>query len=504
MAIKLGSTDVALRAGNRPVLSASSFAPAIPLLIATGESNSGGYALNSDATADELAPRPAVQILNNDTLLFEDLDVGTNNLLGHSQLEEFSETRHGIELEFANQVSSGLWPSSTAYLCKTGQGGSEASGWTVRTGTNMTIFSTRVSAAMSLLDAAGIAYRPVIFMTIGINDGIEETAEETFRANMRTYIENVRFVAGATTPIFIPLFQSLDAPDYINESLTAVAAEHDDVYVFNTDGFAQTDSYHWSYAGFKSLATAFKSEVLSRQARLLLAPRTAYGFHPRHIRGLRLWLDASDESTITNEDGVSSWGDKSGRGLSFTQATPESRPATGTASINGLNVLAFDGSNDSLENASQALPPTSPMTLFIVQRIVSATNAGMTYTSGSGATFDVRQSSTTGKMSFIGTANGVGWTEPNAATGANRIYSMVFNTTGTNNAFYTNGVADALGAAPQVQAALMATQYIGRRSDGFYANIWLAEVLCYNRILDATERAAAEKYLSDKWGVALA
>ena len=42
--------------------------PAKVLVVINGESNSGGYALNSEATAAELEPRPAVQILNNETL----------------------------------------------------------------------------------------------------------------------------------------------------------------------------------------------------------------------------------------------------------------------------------------------------------------------------------------------------------------------------------------------------------------------------------------------------
>lgn len=53
------------------------------VFVFTGESNSGGVAPNSEATAEELASTSSVQILNNTTLKFEDLDIGTNNLLDH-------------------------------------------------------------------------------------------------------------------------------------------------------------------------------------------------------------------------------------------------------------------------------------------------------------------------------------------------------------------------------------------------------------------------------------
>lgn len=60
----------------------------------------------------------------------------------------------------------------------------------------------------------------------------------------------------------------------------------------------------------------------------------------------KLWLDASDLTTITESSGaVSEWRDKSGNGYAFTQATSTSQPTTGSTTQNGLNVLSFDGTN---------------------------------------------------------------------------------------------------------------------------------------------------------------
>jgi hypothetical protein len=67
-------------------------------------------------------------------------------------------------------------------------------------------------------------------------------------------------------------------------------------------------------------------------------------FFPASIAGLTLWLDASDTGTITASGGaVSQWRDKSGNGNHATQGTEARQFTTGSATINGLNVLSGDG-----------------------------------------------------------------------------------------------------------------------------------------------------------------
>jgi len=127
--------------------------PPTLLVVITGESNAGGYALNSEATPEELAPRPAVQILDNDALVFRPLAIGTNNLLGHAGLRP-TET-HGFELELANRAER--WPADRqpVYLVKTGQGGSRIADW-APDGAYFRTFRTRVAAARRLLANDGL------------------------------------------------------------------------------------------------------------------------------------------------------------------------------------------------------------------------------------------------------------------------------------------------------------------------------------------------------------
>jgi len=81
-----------------------------------------------------------------------------------------------------------------------------------------------------------------------------------------------------------------------------------------------------------------------------------------------LWLDASDSATITASSGlVSQWNDKSGNSNNFT-ATGVARPTTGTRTINSLNTLDFNGSNNFLSSGSQFMTgTTSAMAVFAFQ-----------------------------------------------------------------------------------------------------------------------------------------
>jgi hypothetical protein len=74
------------------------------------------------------------------------------------------------------------------------------------------------------------------------------------------------------------------------------------------------------------------------------------------------WYDASDESTITTDVGVSQWDDKSGNSNDATQAVGANQPTTGN-DYNGLNSLYFSGGNDYLLSTLEQL---TTVTIFAV------------------------------------------------------------------------------------------------------------------------------------------
>jgi len=235
----------------------------------------------------------------------------------------------------------------------------------------------------------------------------------------------------------------------------------------------------------------------------LLRPR-ASGFNPKSIAGLQLWLDAADSSAISTGTGVSEWRDKSATGSKWAQATGNDQPATGTATMNGKNVLEFDGSNDSL-SATTPLSTSMPLTMFVVQRIVASRTFGMTYTSGtSGGHFDIRQDSFTGRLEVVANATQVAGTGATTdRIGNNDILSVRFPTTG-NNSVFLNGTELTAGPGVVARPVLTGTHYIGRRSDGFHANIQVAEIIAYSTLLTDTQRKTVESHLGKKWGITVA
>jgi hypothetical protein len=234
----------------------------------------------------------------------------------------------------------------------------------------------------------------------------------------------------------------------------------------------------------------------------LLRPRASGGFTPRTISGLALWLDAADSASITASSGVATeWRDKSGNGVHFSQTSGNDAPATGTATMNGRNVLVFNGTNTSLSRAN-ALSVSSPMTWFFVQRVVSSAAFAMTYSVGSGSGFEVRQdaANTNGRPQF--SPGGLIVTDASTWVGATNIFSLTYST-GVNLAAHRNGAAMA-GTFATTQPNLSGTHFIGRRTDGFYANVQVAEILLYSSALTATQRQTVFSYLGRKWGITVA
>jgi hypothetical protein len=80
------------------------------------------------------------------------------------------------------------------------------------------------------------------------------------------------------------------------------------------------------------------------------------GFTPAQLNPV-LWLDAADSSTITSGGSpttVSQWTNKGSIVSNFTQGTAANQPTTGANTLNGLNVLDFDGGDVLVSSATAA------------------------------------------------------------------------------------------------------------------------------------------------------
>lgn len=226
----------------------------IPMLVFSGESNSGGQALNSAATAEELAIRPETKILNNNTLLFESLDIGTNNLIGHQNMGT-PELRHSWELGISNLAASATISNPT-YIVKTGHGGTTiaqfAEGGIYQSMRPWDTLIRRVNAALSILNPTGIKF--ALLYSQGINDALAFTDTTTWKAATIAHFQNIRAEYGEVPIVMTKIMTS--APSYANynSAIESICSALTRCYFIDVTGAATQDNYHWSYAGQKLIA----------------------------------------------------------------------------------------------------------------------------------------------------------------------------------------------------------------------------------------------------------
>jgi hypothetical protein len=101
-------------------------------------------------------------------------------------------------------------------------------------------------------------------------------------------------------------------------------------------------------------------------------------FNPLNLTGLKLWLDASDTSTISlSGSSVTRWADKSGNTFDFVQATAADQPSSGINTKNGLNVISFASDKMQSEDAASTwtfMSNATGCTVFMVIEVTGTNN----------------------------------------------------------------------------------------------------------------------------------
>lgn len=225
-----------------------------------------------------------------------------------------------------------------------------------------------------------------------------------------------------------------------------------------------------------------------------------------------VWFDASDAASITSSGGaVSAWASQVGA-YSAVQDAAAGKPTTGSTTINGLNVLAFDG-GDVLSCAAVDLSAADAVTVWVVGTV-----------SGAGDRIFAEHS-----PNFN---SNVGWIIYSASTrqvvyGHHRTAVSSYATTATisTTAKLMVGVGDMTLATSEALAYVdntlsgstvlngnnatpfaSQTLFIGARLSGVTAVAGLigniAEIGVVGRVITSDERAALRTYSQTKWGTA--
>lgn len=237
----------------------------IPLFIFGLESNSGGYALNSDPTPEELEPREMLTILNNANFELQAMEIGVNNLIDHAGL--VNNATHGLENGLANTLAIGRFNVPEAYLVKCGQGGSTIAQWSVGNPTGYwATLVERVEDIRAQLDLLGINYQPIMFYSQGINDIIASTNPVTWKAATIEMLGRIRTLfEDPEMPIYItnftdPPLQAMD--ESYNDEIDEICAEVDFTYLLDTSDTTARDINHWDYEGFIKIAERFVDGIV--------------------------------------------------------------------------------------------------------------------------------------------------------------------------------------------------------------------------------------------------
>lgn len=226
-----------------------------------------------------------------------------------------------------------------------------------------------------------------------------------------------------------------------------------------------------------------------------------------HLTDLRMWYDASDNSTLTvsgSPSRVSAITSKaSGYTHTLSQATSGKQPEVVTNYQNGLQALKLTnarGDDLRITNASPISGATAHTT-FIACKTNSTTN-GYKFCFGNDTLYQFPLFYQLNNKNYYETSTGT--SALSSTSNFNGVANiMMIKHTGTSVTMITSTATDetntvTAGGSLSVGNSLTA---IGRDPGGGTADVHIFEILVYTGILDATATAKTKDYLKTKWGI---
>ena len=234
---------------------------------------------------------------------------------------------------------------------------------------------------------------------------------------------------------------------------------------------------------------------------------------PDTVAGLVVWLKA-DGSGLSNGQRVATWNDVSGRGNHAAQPTSNRRPTYVANVVNGLPAIRFNRSqNHFLQLPTESfsgMEDLTNFTLLAVARWNGAATSGLFGTfggSGNDGNSHFEITTTGGQLRLRVAANG-GLQVANAVSSGNwHLFGATMHTATDNPQarLFLNG--NALGSSPgdpgdaflaNYERVMVGSSYDQNRAfDGD-----IAELVIYNRPLDAAALVAVQAHLNVKYGLA--
>lgn len=220
---------------------------------------------------------------------------------------------------------------------------------------------------------------------------------------------------------------------------------------------------------------------------------------PSQLSGLSLWYDMADTASITSAANlVSQINDKATLGpYHATQGVGASQPLTNTNTINGKNVLTFDGVDDSLISNGAALNYGASTVISIAKPNVTTAGIHILANNGGGGTrYNIQNWRIDFANATLATAT------PTVGVPVAQVSRVDAPGAAATQYIKTNTLAQASGVA--VRTGLSAGLRVGATGGG--AAFWsgdIAEICNWQRMLtDAEVNSIMNNYFVPKWGVA--
>ena len=220
-----------------------------------------------------------------------------------------------------------------------------------------------------------------------------------------------------------------------------------------------------------------------------------------------LWLDASDESTITESEGaVSKWDDKSGNNYHAIQTEGTRQPTTGVKTINTLNAIDFLDDTmtisetvfgATIENAFviavYKIDSISRGVLFSLSGFSQAANRWQTHAPWEDGDIYFDVSGQTGNNRLQ---------EPLGANAGDNIMVSWYasNTEGKKEIFKNGGLTPLAGNTTTGSVNFSGTVWLASHND-IFQDTSIGEFIIINGTVSSDERQKLEGYLAWKWGL---
>lgn len=323
-----------------------------------------------------------------------------------------------------------------------------------------------------------------------------------------TYTADLADLASGPINLVLPEVTGLAAE---GEVLTAVEG----LWIYDSAAGTPTQSFQWQLGGVDiSGATAASYTVqagdVGQEINVVETQTDAYGaraassaavgaFDPSLDTSLIGWWDAADAATITETGGaVSSWADKAGS-ANLAQPVGARQPTTGVRTLNGANIIDFDG-GDYLDQAISL--PASGNAAFHMALIIDSTanefEAILAVDSANDFQIDAASASQfNGRVSAAGI--GPGTSLSGGPFSGAMIVSVICDFTGAGQLeVFVNNVSRGVMAYTTALDTTAALHIMTNRAQNASVNGAVAELAVSENI---SNRTGYHAYLAQKWGV---